>query len=378
MCIRDRLMDARFGHFAEKLEKDGDRVSTVYARNAETGKYVKATASKGVILATGEYSSNPEFLKFFCPATVENEIQVWWPDMDVEGKPVNQGDGLKLGNWVGAAVQQHHAPMIHWMGGTYGGTGMDMSPVGTAPFLYLNKMCIRDRSAGASAAADDATVNGDYPWPVNPPEIAAEDVEEEVSADIIIVGLGIAGVAAARSAVEEGASIIAFEKSEKPNVRSGDFAIMGGETMKRWGRENIVDIDEACDHEVEEGSYFPKRSIYTKWAKHSGEAFDWYLEAVPDIYYAESSIAEIPDGVEQYITPYFVPLPDGYDFTKEAFPCYPSSVSCYPDQKFIFEANWDMVVGTGLMDARFGHFAEKLEKDGDRVSTVYALSLIHI
>ena len=59
--------------------------------------------------------------------------------MDVEGKPVNQGDGLKLGNWVGAAVQQHHAPMIHWMGGTYGGTGMDMSPVGTAPFLYLNK-----------------------------------------------------------------------------------------------------------------------------------------------------------------------------------------------------------------------------------------------
>lgn len=133
-------------------------------------------------------------------------------------------------------------------------------------------------------------------------------------------------------------------------VRSGDFAIMGGETMKRWGRENIVDIDEACDHEVEEGSYFPKRSIYTKWAKHSGEAFDWYLEAVPDIYYAESSIAEIPDGVEQYITPYFVPLPDGYDFTKEAFPCYPSSVSCYPDQKFIFEGQ----LGHGRRDGADG------------------------
>ena len=139
MVVGTGLMDARFGHFAEKLEKDGDRVSTVYARNAETGKYVKATASKGVILATGEYSSNPEFLKFFCPATVENEIQVWWPDMDVEGKPVNQGDGLKRLARGGAAVQQHHAPMIHWMGGTYGGTGMDMSPVGTAPFLYLNK-----------------------------------------------------------------------------------------------------------------------------------------------------------------------------------------------------------------------------------------------
>ncbi|WP_195666555.1 FAD-binding protein, partial [Eggerthella lenta] len=149
--------------------------------------------------------------------------------------------------------------------------------VGAGALTACAPQTTESKSAGASAAADDATVNGDYPWPVNPPEIAAEDVEEEVSADIIIVGLGIAGVAAARSAVEEGASIIAFEKSEKPNVRSGDFAIMGGETMKRWGRENIVDIDEACDHEVEEGSYFPKRSIYTKWAKHSGEAFDWYL-----------------------------------------------------------------------------------------------------
>ena len=115
--------------------------------------------------------------------------------------------------------------------------------VGAGALTACAPQTTESKSAGASAAADDATVNGDYPWPVNPPEIAAEDVEEEVSADIIIVGLGIAGVAAARSAVEEGASIIAFEKSEKPNVRSGDFAIMGGETMKRWGRENIVDID---------------------------------------------------------------------------------------------------------------------------------------
>lgn len=229
--------------------------------------------------------------------------------------------------------------------------------------------------AASSATEESLPASGEsgrYPWPDVAPEIAADQIEEEVSADIIIIGLGIAGVAAARSATEEGAKIIAFEKSAQPNARSGDFAILGGETMKRWGLENVVDIDVACDSEVEEGSYFPKRSIWTKWARHSGEVFDWYVEAVPDLYFAESSIAEIPEGVEQYISPYFVPLPEGYDFKQEAFPCYPSSVTCFPDQKFIFNANWQMVVDSGLADARFGCFAEKLEKTDDRVNVVYA------
>ena len=71
--------------------------------------------------------------------------------------------------------------------------------VGAGALTACAPQTTESKSAGASAAADDATVNGDYPWPVNPPEIAAEDVEEEVSADIIIVGLGIAGVASKRA-----------------------------------------------------------------------------------------------------------------------------------------------------------------------------------
>ncbi len=227
-------------------------------------------------------------------------------------------------------------------------------------------------SSNEGGAATQTEQKGSYPWPANPPEISDDQIEEEISADVIVVGLGLSGVAAARSAAEEGASVIAFEKSEKPNARSGDFALIGGETMKKWGLENVVDVDEAANHELEEGSYFPKRSIYTKWAKGSGEVFDWYAGAVPDLYYAESSIAEIPDGVDRYVTPYFVPLPEGYDFQKEEFPCYPSSVTCYPDQRFILDANWQIALDSGLADARFGHFVEKLEKAGDKVDTVYA------
>ena len=56
--------------------------------------------------------------------------------MDVEGSFTNQGDGIQLGMWAGAQVQQSHAPMIHHMGG-----GADLSGVGVmgnAGFLNLD------------------------------------------------------------------------------------------------------------------------------------------------------------------------------------------------------------------------------------------------
>lgn len=125
-----------YGHFAEKLIMEDGRCAGIYARNAETGKYVKAIATKGVILATGDYSSNEEILKYYCPETIENNIPRLWFNVDVEGNNTNTGDGLKLGAWAGAKIQQHHAPMIHHMGG---GAGVDGEGVmGIAGFLQLD------------------------------------------------------------------------------------------------------------------------------------------------------------------------------------------------------------------------------------------------
>ncbi|WP_018306545.1 FAD-binding protein [Desulfitobacterium hafniense] len=118
-----------WGHFVEKLIMDGDRVVGCYARNAETGKYVKATATKGLILASGEYSSNPDILNYYAPAVNRAGVKNMWPNKDVEGNPTNTGDGLKMGAWIDAAIQEHHAPMIHWMG---------VRGSGTSPYLRLN------------------------------------------------------------------------------------------------------------------------------------------------------------------------------------------------------------------------------------------------
>ena len=211
-----------------------------------------------------------------------------------------------------------------------------------------------------------------YPWPAEAPEINAGQIEQEIEADVIVIGLGLAGVTAVRSAVEEGASVIAFEKSEHPNVRSGDFAVLGGKTMEAWGLGDVVDPDTVANHEMDESSYYPKRSIYLKWAKNNGEVFDWYIGAKPDLYIAESSISDIPDDVGTYLSPYFLPLPEGYYWRAEEHPTYPTSVKFSPSQSDVFMANWDKAQSEGDVQAFFGHFAEELIKDDDRVVGCYA------
>ena len=125
-----------YGCFVEKLIMDNGRCVGLYARDAATGEYIKCNASKGVILSTGDYSQNARMLKHFCPEVIENNIQCLFTNVDVEGNFTNQGDGIQLGMWAGAQVQQSHAPMIHHMGG-----GADLAGVGVmgnAGFLNLD------------------------------------------------------------------------------------------------------------------------------------------------------------------------------------------------------------------------------------------------
>jgi succinate dehydrogenase/fumarate reductase flavoprotein subunit len=92
-----------------------------------------------VILATGDNGSNQEILDYYCSELRTNNIKEFWPNMDVEGKPTNTGDGLKLGAWVNAAIQEHHAPMTHWPCFITEPVFRDQTVFGSAPLLLLNK-----------------------------------------------------------------------------------------------------------------------------------------------------------------------------------------------------------------------------------------------
>lgn len=228
--------------------------------------------------------------------------------------------------------------------------------------------------AAAGAGAEETTPAADEDWLGTAPEITDDMVEEELTADVLVIGCGVAGVAACRSAAEEGASVIAIEKASGPQCRSGEYAVINGKVQAKWGRNTWTpeQINAMIDFHMKESCYKVKRAIISKWANNIGDVFDWWVAADPDLYYAPETRAAIPDeNADDFLIPIFHPLPEHYDWTKESFPCYPTSVEFKPSQAVTFNANMDAAMATGNVDARYGHFAEKLIMEDGRCVGAY-------
>lgn len=243
----------------------------------------------------------------------------------------------------------------------------------------------KDQGDGDDALAEtgeplrigDAQANGELTWlPTEPAD--PTNIEEELTADVVIVGCGTAGTCAARAAAEEGASVIVVKKADHTAVcRSGQWAVIGGETNKRWergvGQANYVDPDEVVEAVMTECQYYPNRALLSKWAYNNGEVFDWFIAAKPDLFISERSTDPLP-AVESEndcsIWVRYYPLPEGFDLSKERVKEFQSSVSFNPSQQPVLAANWQKAEEAGAV-CYTSHFAEKLIKEDNRVTGVF-------
>lgn len=114
---------------AEALVIEGDEVKGAYAKKAD-GTYIKFNAAKGVLLATGDFSGNPDMVWNLLDDVAEWASRVGMQRSDLMG-PGRDGVGHKLGCWAGGAIEPHPRPSMNIMGGTPG-------PWGTSAFLTLN------------------------------------------------------------------------------------------------------------------------------------------------------------------------------------------------------------------------------------------------
>ena len=235
--------------------------------------------------------------------------------------------------------------------------------------------CIEQAMGVHTAGGDTAASSSDEDWLGTEPEIDESKVAKTVDVDVAVVGCGIAGVAACRSVAEDGGLVAAFEKADGPQCRSGEYAVINGKVQAKWGRDTWTreQIDDIIDSHMVESTYRCKRSIMSKWAHNIGDAFDWWVEANPDLYYAETTRSAIPDeSADNFIIPIFYPLPEHYDWKQERFPCYPTSVEFKPDQHVTVEANMQKAVDTGNVQTFYGCFVEKLIMDHGRCVGLYA------
>jgi len=235
--------------------------------------------------------------------------------------------------------------------------------------------CIEQAMGVHTAGGDTAASSSDEDWLGTEPEIDESKVAKTVDMDVAVVGCGIAGVAACRSVAEDGGLVAAFEKADGPQCRSGEYAVINGKVQAKWGRDTWTreQIDDIIDSHMVESTYRCKRSIMSKWAHNIGDAFDWWVEANPDLYYAETTRSAIPDeSAENFIIPIFYPLPEHYDWKQERFPCYPTSVEFKPDQHVTVEANMQKAIDTGNVQTFYGCFVEKLIMENGRCVGLYA------
>lgn len=90
-----------------------------------SGKYIKVLASKGVVMATGDYAGNPEMMEAWAHIGNFNTGVIYGPSGG------NMGDGQKMFLQAGCALQKTpHAPMVHCL------MGANMSP---NPWLRVNR-----------------------------------------------------------------------------------------------------------------------------------------------------------------------------------------------------------------------------------------------
>ena len=236
-----------------------------------------------------------------------------------------------------------------------------------------------------AAPAEETAAPGDD-WLGEEPEISDADVYDEASADVIVVGLGLAGVSAARAAAEMGATVIGIDGAAAPQCRSGEFAVINSPTLNaRWPERALTaeEVAEIVDSHVNESGYRVKRPITAKWAANIGEAFDWYMGADENLFIADETRQPIEDeNAGDFLVPIFRPLPsykdaDGnehvYNWKEERFPCFPTSVEFLPSQAATFNANWQKALDTGKVEGYFGHFGRKLIMEDGRCVGVYAL-----
>ena len=141
-----------------------------------------------------------------------------------------------------------------------------------------------NNSEKAADGAAEASAGGDVmafePSFLTAPAVPSE-VKEEKDCDVVVVGYGLAGSAAAKAAAEEGAKVIVIEKQAENNYSvvsmAGDFGVVGSQIQKDLGIE-WAPKEDIVNELMKDMAFRPDPKFLGYWYDHSGEDFDWFIE----------------------------------------------------------------------------------------------------
>ena len=223
--------------------------------------------------------------------------------------------------------------------------------------------------AGAAPAAPDMLA----------PLVAVDDLDfkEVVEADVAVVGLGVAGVAALRAAAEGGLKVVGIERTSNVCARSTDFAYFNTETARSIGIKDIF-VPDLVNELMKQMCHKPDARILKRWAEHAGEAFDWYVAPYEGFQFVADwgGAPEDEDVVFAINGDYFVggvaPF-DVYDPVLDHERTWSATVEVNPYGHMpVLRRSFEVAVGTGNAEGRFDARAVALVvEDGAVAGVVY-------
>lgn len=146
---------------------------------------------------------------------------------------------------------------------------------------------LRNSSLSAAAVAAGATMVGGTQvaaaqeaaaahWSTPPEPIPADQIIETIDADVVIVGAGMSGAAAAASATENAGKVIVLEKGATFAARGLGIGTFESRLMRDAGIE--LDKAEVVRRWTQTTGSRAKEELIWLFVNHSGEAMDWLLD----------------------------------------------------------------------------------------------------
>jgi fumarate reductase flavoprotein subunit len=124
---------------------------------------------------------------------------------------------------------------------------------------------LQERNASAATAVSSQTN-----------AFSALSTKEALETEVLIVGAGTAGLAAAVSAAQSGAKVVLIEKSPTYTALGGDNTAIGSRLQKKLGIE--IDIDEVVRSLMRWGGNKPDARLIRLWAMNCGKVMDWIMD----------------------------------------------------------------------------------------------------
>lgn len=165
-------------------------------------------------------------------------------------------------------------------------------------------------------AYDNMLMLDDSYWLGAAPEIADDQIAETIECEVLVLGGGNAGTAAACKAAESGAKVVVLESQSQDvfTYFATDNAFVNSKVFLDRGAERIDEVEFL--NEWQRRTYGRSNpALIKKYVERSGEVCDWLIENIPD------------DQVERYMNVFNCPAPSHYEAPQCGYTTYQGMIS---------------------------------------------------